>query len=132
MFYTISLLLMHANRLAYWLGKLVVMAPRKLALCKYFPYFCFCILASFFLSISKVNSRLGIHQLITNDACFSTCNFQQHQRLANGYSLQRDLCSSSDSDSNYYLNNSVQKTNKHKFMIIVIQQNILDTCVIRS
>ena len=36
-----------ANRLAYWLGKLVVMTPRKLALCKYFPYSCFCILLFF-------------------------------------------------------------------------------------
>ena len=98
-----------ANRLTYWLGKLVVMAPRKLALCKHFPYSCF-LYTSFcaVLSISEVNSRHSIHPLTTNDACFSTFNFQ-HQRLANGYSLQRDLCSLKTLRLRFYYLNSVQE-----------------------
>ena len=71
-----------ANRLAYWLGKLVDMAPRKLALCKYFPYLCF-LYTSFcaVLSISEVNSRHSIHSLTINDACFSTFNFSNIKGL---------------------------------------------------
>ena len=63
-----------ANRLAYWLGKLVVMAPRKLALCKYFPYSCF-LYTSFcaVLSISEVNSRHSIHPLIESTKACSVC-----------------------------------------------------------